>query len=144
MKQSRKWSLISGVIVALAVAAAWGISTLKGASSTIDPTRLASAERATMTRSVVATGKIEPITKVEIKSKANGIIEKLFVDVDQVVASGQVLVELDRENLNARLREARANLQAAEAARFADESPDPPIESLTRGVFAENQERQDA
>jgi HlyD family secretion protein len=117
MKKSRKWSLVGAVVVVLAVGAAWGLSTLKGASSTIDPTRLATVERATMTRSVVATGKIEPITKVEIKSKANGIIEKLFADVDQVVMPGQVLVELDRENLTARLREARANLQAAEAAR---------------------------
>ena len=72
-----------------------------------------------MVRSVVATGKIEPITKVEIKSKANGIIEQLLADVDQVVAPGQVLAELDKENLTARLREARANLQAAEAAREA-------------------------
>ena len=72
-----------------------------------------------MTRSVVATGKVEPITKVEIKSKANGIIERLLVDVDQVVQPGQVLAELDKENLTARLREARANLQAAEAAREA-------------------------
>jgi HlyD family secretion protein len=64
----------------------------------------------------VATGKIEPITKVEIKSKANGIIEKLHVDVDQVVRSGDVLVELDKENLSAQVREARANLQAGQAA----------------------------
>jgi len=28
---------------------------------------------------VVATGKIEPITKVEIKSKASGIVKKLYV-----------------------------------------------------------------
>lgn len=119
MKKSRKRSLIAGIVVVLAVAAAWGFSTLRGASSTIDPARLATVERATMTRSVVATGKIEPITKVEIKSKANGIIEKLFVDVDQVVMPGQVLAELDRENLTARVREARANLQAAEAAHTA-------------------------
>jgi HlyD family secretion protein len=72
-----------------------------------------------MVRSVVATGKIEPITKVEIKSKANGIIEKVLVDVDTVVLPGQVLAELDKENLTARLREARANLQAAEAAHEA-------------------------
>jgi HlyD family secretion protein len=72
-----------------------------------------------MTRSVVATGKVEPITKVDIKSKANGIIERLNVDVDQVVLPGQVLAELDRENLTARLREARANLQAAEASHEA-------------------------
>ena len=38
-----------------------------------------------MVRSVVATGKVEPITKVEIKSKANGIIKALHVDVDSVV-----------------------------------------------------------
>jgi HlyD family secretion protein len=118
MKKSRKWSLIGGSAVVLAVAA-WGFSTLNGASSTIDPSKIATVERGTMTRSVVATGKIEPITKVEIKSKANGIIEKLFVDVDHLVTAGQVLAELDKENLTARLREARANLQAAEAARAA-------------------------
>ena len=119
MKKSKKWSLIAGTFVVLAVAAAWGFSTLRGASSALDPSRLATVERATMTRSVVATGKVEPITKVEIKSKANGIIERLFVDVDQVVMPGQVLAELDKENLTARVREARANLQAAEAARAA-------------------------
>jgi HlyD family secretion protein len=49
-----------------------------------------------MVRSVVATGKIEPITKVEIKSKANGIIKVLPVEVDQEVEPGTILVELDR------------------------------------------------
>jgi HlyD family secretion protein len=118
MKTSRKWSLIAAGTIVVA-AAGWGISTLNGASSAIDPSLIGTAERGTMVRSVVATGKIEPITKVEIKSKANGIIEKLSVDVDQLVDAGQVLAELDRENLTARLREARANLQAAEAAREA-------------------------
>jgi HlyD family secretion protein len=121
MKKPRKWSLMAAGIVVLAVAA-WGFSTLNGASSDIDPSKIATVERGTMVRSVVATGKIEPITKVEIKSKANGIIEKLFVDVDHVVAPGQVLAELDKENLTARLREARANLQAAEAARAGAEA----------------------
>jgi HlyD family secretion protein len=119
MKKSRKWSLIAAGVTIIVIAAGWGISTLRGASSAIDPSMIATVERGTMVRSVVATGKIEPITKVEIKSKANGIIEKLFVDVDHLVGAGQVLAELDRENLTARLREARANLQAAEAAREA-------------------------
>ena len=48
----------------------------------IDASRIATVERGTMVSSVVATGKIEPITKVEIKSKANGIIKALNVDVD--------------------------------------------------------------
>jgi len=116
MKKSRK-ALIVGVLVLLVVAGVWGFTALTGASTTVDPAKIAVVERGTMRRSVVATGKVEPITKVEIKSKANGIIEKLYVDVDQVVQPGQVLAELDRENLTARLRQARANLQAAEAAQ---------------------------
>ena len=116
MKKSRK-TLIVGVLVLLVVGGVWGFTALTGASTTIDPAKIAVVERGTMRRSVVATGKVEPITKVEIKSKANGIIEKLYVDVDQVVQPGQVLAELDRENLTARLRQARANLQAAEAAQ---------------------------
>jgi HlyD family secretion protein len=116
MKRSRKLGLIAGAVLVLLVGV-WGFSTLNGASANIDPSKIATVERGTMVRSVVATGKIEPITKVEIKSKANGIIEHLLTDVDQVVSAGQVLAELDKENLTARLREARANLQAAEAAR---------------------------
>ena len=114
-KPRAKW-LLAGAAVAAVGGAAWGLSILRGASTDIDPSRLATVERGAMVRSVVATGKVEPVTKVEIKSKANGIIEKLFVDVDQLVEPGQILAELDKENLNARLREARANLKAAEAA----------------------------
>jgi HlyD family secretion protein len=115
MKKSRKWSLAAGGVVVL-VGGIWGYTTLDGAASELDSSRIATIERGTMTKSVVATGKIEPITKVEIKSKANGIIEKLMTDVDQVVRTGDVLVELDKENLTAQVREARANLQAAKAA----------------------------
>src|SRR5687768_2651426 len=118
MRKSRKLGLWVAAAT-LVVAAAWGFSTLNGASDGIDPAKIATVEAGTMTRSVVATGKVEPITKVEIKSKANGIIEQLLVDVDLVVQPGQVLAEIDKENLTARLREARANLQAAEAAREA-------------------------
>jgi HlyD family secretion protein len=118
MKKSRRLGLGAAVVV-LIVGGVYGFSTLNGASNTIDPSKLARVERGVMLRSVVATGKVEPITKVEIKSKANGIIERLHVDVDQIVQPGQVLAELDKENLTARAREASANLEAAQAAREA-------------------------
>jgi HlyD family secretion protein len=120
MTQSRKLSIGGGVLAAAGLVAY--MATVNGASTTIDPARLATVELGTMTRSVVATGKVEPITKVEIKSKANGIIERLAVDVDHRVESGQILAELDKENLTARLREARANLEAARAALGAAEA----------------------
>jgi len=121
MTKSRKWTL-AAVALGIVGTVIYGVTTANGASTNIDPSRLATVERGPMVRSVVATGKVEPITKVEIKSKANGIIERLAVDVDHVVEAGQMLAELDKENLRARLREARANLEAARAALAAAEA----------------------
>jgi HlyD family secretion protein len=113
-KKIRKWLFIAVGCAAVIVAGAYGL-VLKGVSPEIDPSRIATVDRGTMVRSVVATGKVEPITKVEIKSKANGLINVLHVDVDTVVREGDVLVELDKEQLTAALRGAEANLQAARA-----------------------------
>jgi len=115
-----KKRVLSGVAGALILAAlGWGASALFGRSADIPESRIVAVERGNMARSVVAVGKIEPITKVEIKSKANGIIKVLPIEVDQEVEAGAVLVELDRENLMAHVREARATLQAARAAEQA-------------------------
>lgn len=114
MKRSRKLTMSAAAVIVL-VGGVWGFTSLNGASAGVDPSKLAAVERGTMVKSVVATGKVEPITKIEIKSKANGIIEKLYVDVDQVVDGGDVLAELDKEQLRARVRELEASLMAKKA-----------------------------
>jgi len=81
----------------------------------IDPSKLAKVERGDIARVVVATGKIEPRAIVEVKSKASGIVKNIYVNYGDTVRAGQVLAELDKEELEARVREARANLQAAQA-----------------------------
>jgi HlyD family secretion protein len=118
-KPSRKRLYIAIVVAVVAVGGVAGYVGLKGASSDVDPTKVVTAETGTMVKSVVATGKIEPTTKVEIKSRANGIIERLPVDIDSDVKAGDVLAELDKEQLQAVLRSAEANLQAARAAQAA-------------------------
>lgn len=114
--KSRQRIVLVFSLVLVAVAGAVGYVSLRGASTDADPSKLATVERGTMVRSVVATGKVEPITKVEIKSKANGIIQALHVNVDSVVAEGAVLAELDKDQLLAQVRGAEANLLAARAA----------------------------
>jgi HlyD family secretion protein len=114
MKKSRK-RVLWGTAALLVGAGVYGASSLNKAQADFDPARIATVEKGTMVKSVVATGKIEPITKVEIKSKANGIVEVLQVKVGDRVHAGQTLAELDKELLQARLREEEANLQAAEA-----------------------------
>jgi len=107
--------VVVGAAVVLGVVGLYGYTVLARPATTIDPARLATVERGDLARSVVATGRIEPITKVEIKSKANGIIKELKVQVGDRVTVNQVLAELDRDNLAARLRESRAALTGADA-----------------------------
>ncbi|MBE3072198.1 MAG: efflux RND transporter periplasmic adaptor subunit [Acidobacteria bacterium] len=122
IKKSRKRWVIAGAAVGVAGVFLYGYSVLARPATTIDPSRLATVERGTLARSVVATGKIEPISKVEIKSKANGIIKELKVEEGDAVVEGQVLAELDKDNLAAREREARAALAGAEASLKAAEA----------------------
>jgi len=137
-KKSRKLFWISGALIILSGLGVTGFVVMSRPTNEIDSSRLATVERGDIARSVVATGRIEPITKVEIKSKANGIIKELKVQVGDVVAPGHTLAELDKENLAARVREAKAaligaesNLKAAEAQleknKVEAEGPDVPF-----------------
>jgi HlyD family secretion protein len=113
--KNRKLLFGVGAVVVLGILGVYGYTVLARPAMTVDPSRLATVERGDLARSVVATGRIEPITKVEIKSKANGIIKELKVQVGDRVTVDQVLAELDRDNLAARLREAKAALTGADA-----------------------------
>ena len=114
-KKSRRFTFAVVSIATLGALGLVGFKVVSRPKTGIDSSRLANVSRGDIARSVVATGRIEPVAKVEIKSKANGIIKELKVEVGDVVRSGQVLAELDKENLDARVREARAALMGAEA-----------------------------
>jgi len=120
-KKRGKLIFLTSLAAALGVVIVGGAAALRP-SRTIDPDKLATLERSDIARSVVATGKIEPLTKVEVKSKASGIVEKILVDAGQPVKQGQVLAELDKEQLRSAVAEASANLEAAQAALQAAEA----------------------
>jgi HlyD family secretion protein len=113
-KKGRLWLWIGlGVVVVLG---AGGIGIARLASGTgIDPSKLGKVARGDVARSVVATGKITPITQVEVKSKASGIVEKLYVDINNVVRKGQPLAQLDQQEIAAQVAAQLAQLGAAEA-----------------------------
>ena len=120
-KRRKRIILLTSIAVGLALVIV-GASAALRPNRTIDPDKLATVERSDIARSVVATGKIEPLTKVEVKSKASGIVEKILVDEGQHVKAGQVLVELDKEQLRAVVAESSANLEAAKSALQAAEA----------------------
>ncbi len=113
-KNKRFWIWLGiGAVVIVGALGIMAARMVKG--SQIDPNRLAKVQRGDVTRSVVATGKIQPITKVEVKSKASGIVEKLFVDINDRVRKGQPLAQLDQQEILAQVEAQRAQLAAAEA-----------------------------
>jgi len=81
----------------------------------LDPNKIGKVARGDVARSVVATGKITPILQVEVKSKASGIVEKLFVDINNVVHKGQPLAELDQQEILDQVAAQRAQLASTEA-----------------------------
>jgi HlyD family secretion protein len=120
-KKRRWWIWTIAVLVVLAGAGV-GLRAALKPNNTIEASKLAAVERGAIARSVVATGKIQPRSKVEVKSKASGIVKKLLVDYGEWVKQGQVLAELDKEELQARVREATATHMAAQAAEEATQA----------------------
>ena len=117
MKTGKRQRLVIGLGVVGLLLAGGGWLLVKALSrpKPIPAEKIVPIERADIARSVVAVGQVEPLSKVEVKSKANGIIQALRVDVGDNVTEGQVLAELDKENLQAQLREAKATLDGEKA-----------------------------
>jgi len=138
-KSKRRKRIIYGSIAAVVLLViAGGVYAATSGGTKIDPSKLAKVEKGDLAKSVVATGKIEPITKVEIKSKASGIVKKLYVEYGDKVKKGQLLAELDKEEIYARVDQARAQLEAStasmngtradlERAKVDAEGPDVPL-----------------
>jgi HlyD family secretion protein len=136
--KTRKRIIWSSIIAVLVIIAFVVVLVAARSGNKIDPSKISAVEQGDLAKSVVATGKIEAITKVEIKSKASGIVKSLLVDAGDRVKHGQILAELDKEELQAQVRESKAQLAGAEASLNAAEadyerskvdanSPDVPI-----------------
>ncbi|HKL72002.1 MAG TPA: efflux RND transporter periplasmic adaptor subunit [Marinilabiliaceae bacterium] len=68
----------------------------------------------TIINSVSATGTVEPTEQVEVGTQVSGVIDKLYVDYNTSVKRGQLLAELDKSTLRARVLQAKASLSSAQ------------------------------
>jgi HlyD family secretion protein len=121
-KKRRKRLIYGGIALGLVLLIAGGLIAATRGGTKIDPSKLQKVERGDLAKSVVATGKVTPITKVEVKSKASGIVKKLLVDSGDKVKKGQLLAQLDKEEIEAQVEQSRAAVQAAEASLTSSEA----------------------
>jgi HlyD family secretion protein len=133
----RLWTLLGTGVTVLIVACIFGLRALNAAPK-IDSTQLITVETGDIARSVVATGKVQPVTEVEVKSKASGIVTRLDTDINRPVHRGEVLAQLDQQEIldqvaaqKAQLAAAEANARSAQAAvnydKVAAQAPDLPM-----------------
>lgn len=71
--------------------------------------------RASITNVVTATGTVEPVTEVDVGTQVSGIIDKLYVDYNDVVTAGQLIAEMDKVTLEAELQSATAQLDKSKS-----------------------------
>lgn len=113
MSNSKKVILVIGV---LAVAAA-GVYFVRGRSAQKTSQReLPTAEAKRLDLEIVAeaSGLLEPIRVVEVKSKASGEVLRVLVETGSKVEQGDLLTEIDPRDVQNALTQAEADLESAQ------------------------------
>jgi HlyD family secretion protein len=77
----------------------------------------APVERRSIVLSAQANGVVEPVTVIEVKSRASGQITNMPVDVGSVVKRGDLLVQIDARDVQSRYNQAAAELNSSTVAR---------------------------
>ena len=72
-------------------------------------------ERGDLMITAEATGNVEPVRKVEVKSKASGEILRLYVDIGDRVEPGALLAQIDPRDVRNAFDQAEADLDVAQA-----------------------------
>lgn len=100
-------------LLLVAGAAAWWF--MPGKVATEDRYVTATVERGSLTQTVSANGTLNPVKLVSVGSQVSGIVKKLYVDFNDRVTAGQILLELDPALTQAQLQQSLANVANAEA-----------------------------
>src|SRR6187551_2662545 len=64
---------------------------------------------------VTATGNLRPTNQVDVGSEVSGRVDRVLVDVNDRVARGQVLAQINTDVIDDQIKQGRANLDAARA-----------------------------
>jgi HlyD family secretion protein len=89
---------------------------------------------------VTATGTLKGLNAVDVGAQISGRISKVLVDYNDRVEQGQVLAEIDPEQLKSRVEQSRAQVQAAEASlglARATAAQAKAQQERTRGLFSQ-------
>ena len=77
--------------------------------------RLERAERGPLVAAVSATGNLNAVTTVQVGTQVSGQIKELYADFNSVVRKSQVVARIDPATFEAKVKQARADVDSAKA-----------------------------
>jgi len=105
------WIAASGFIVALGL-----LTSVAHGQGSAEALTTAAAERSEFHEIVHLDGVIEAVQQSTVSAQTSGTVLSLPYDVDDSVAAGELIVQLEDSEQRSRLRQAQAGLEEAEAA----------------------------
>jgi HlyD family secretion protein len=115
LPRSARLGLAAFGVVAIA-GATWGAWHWADGRDTPADYRLARIERGPLVAAVSATGTLNPVSTVQVGSQLSGQVKEVRADFNTEVRKGQVIARIDPELFELRVKQAQADLQAAESA----------------------------
>lgn len=126
---AQKYILLGVAVILLVIALVWWL--LPAKKSTENRYVTAVVERGALTQTVAANGTLNPVKLVNVGSQVSGIVKRLYVDFNDRVSAGQILLELDPALIQAQLQQSLANMENARATLELAQAN----EARTRGLF---------
>lgn len=102
--------------------------------------RLQQITRGDVARSVSANGTLNPVTIVSVGTQVSGRVNKLYVDFNDKVEAGQVLLELDDSLLTAQIAQTMGNIRNIQASVDLAIANEARIRSLYEQEYVSKQE----
>jgi len=112
-----KWIVITLTALIAAGAGAWWLLGRPRQTEAADQGTYVSVQRRDLVASVTATGKVTAMVGAEVRvgSRVSGRVQRLHANIGDIVAAGQVIAELEKDDQQALLEQRRAEVKVAEA-----------------------------
>lgn len=108
----RVWVVGLFLLLAAGASGAWFYAQSRGSTPRF---RTAKIERGPLTATVSATGTLNAVVTVQVGSQVSGQIKELFADFNSQVKRNQLVARIDPEIFQAKVAQAKAQLDAAKA-----------------------------
>lgn len=84
-------------------------------SDTLPDVSVVAAKKASAIGDLVLPGNIQPVTEAPILARAEGYVQKRYVDIGDRVTAGQLMAEVEAPDLDQQVRQAQAAVEQAQA-----------------------------